>query len=300
MAIIDILGNFQSAGVFLKIIIILAITMLASFLIKKIIRKSWAMKDKVYQKYLSKRIHLKNDIKAKRTERKIIERLISLVVYSIGAIFIIFSIPSLRDLSYSLFAGAGVLALIVGFATQKVFSNLVSGIFIAIFDPFRIGDRIRIKDYEGIVTDLTLRHTVIRTWDGNNIIIPNSIISDEEIINYSIYDEKVLNKVEFGISYDANIDKARKIITKVIKKNRNYIPKEKLKQNELLNNDGVKVIVDSLGDFSVNLAVYFWSRDKGTGYGMSKEILERVKEEFDKNKINIPFPTRVVINRKKQ
>ena len=98
----------------------------------------------------------------------------------------------MKSLGTALFAGAGILAVIVGFASQKAFANIISGIFILISKPFKMSDIIEFTDgKKGVVEEITLRHTIIKDYENRRIIIPNSIISEETIINSNIQDEKI-------------------------------------------------------------------------------------------------------------
>ncbi|MBE0523557.1 MAG: mechanosensitive ion channel [Methanosarcinales archaeon] len=83
-------------------------------------------------------------------------------------------------------------------AAQNALGNIISGISLAIFQPFRVGDSVTIHKEYGMVTDLGLRHTVITTWDNRRLLIPNSIISDEAIINWSIEDPTIIWPVNIG------------------------------------------------------------------------------------------------------
>ena len=113
-------------------------------------------------------------------------------------------------MALTLFAGAGILAVVIGFAAQKAFSNIISGIFIVTFKPFRVGDLIkRGKPACGTVEDITLRHTVIVTFENRRLIIPNSMISDEVIVNSSIKDESTCEfvEVELALQLTLNCDR---------------------------------------------------------------------------------------------
>ena len=117
--------------------------------------------------------------------------------------------------------GAGIFAAIVGFASQSAFSNIVSGIFLVIFRPFSVGDRVKVGQlYNGDVEDITLRHTVIKDFENKRIVIPNTVISNEIIVNSTIIDEKVCMFLEFGISLESNIQKAQDIIQEEAMKSR--------------------------------------------------------------------------------
>jgi small conductance mechanosensitive channel len=186
----------------------------------------------------------------------------------------------------------------VGFASQKAFSNIISGVFILIFKPFRISDIIEFSDGKmGEVEEITLRHTVIRNFENRRIIIPNSIISDETIVNSSINDEKIRKHIIFSISYDSDIDKAIEIIRDEAQKhpscldNRSEAAKER-------NEPVVIVRLIELADFSVNLKAYIWAASNDDAFFMSCDLLKSVKERFDKEGIEIPFPYRTIVYKK--
>jgi len=128
---------------------------------------------------------------------------ISFILYSVGIFWIFYNIPYFKTLGSALFAGAGIFAAVIGFASQKAFSNIISGLFILIFKPFRVGDIIEISaNSKGVVEEITLRHTVIRDYEFRRVVIPNAIISEQTIINSTITDEKIRKHIEIGISYD--------------------------------------------------------------------------------------------------
>ena len=202
------------------------------------------------------------------------------------------------SLSVSLFAGAGILAVVIGFASQHAFANIVSGIFIVIFKPFRVGDRITIgTDVRGVVEDINLRHTIIRNFENKRIIVPNSIISNEKIENASIGDEKICRFVEFGISYDSNIDKAMKIMEKEALKHPLHIDNRSDEEKEK-NDPIVRVRVIGFADSSVNLRAWVWAKDSPDAFTLGCDLNKSIKERFDKEGIEIPFPYRTIVYKK--
>ncbi|MFH1770034.1 MAG: mechanosensitive ion channel family protein [archaeon] len=229
------------------------------------------------------------------TRYTFIRYLVSASIYLIGIGIAIYMIPSLRTLAVSLLAGAGILAIIIGFASQQAFSNIISGIFIVIFKPFRIGDRLKIgTEVRGIVEDITLRHTVIKNFENKRIIIPNSVINNEVLENSTIGDEKICNWIEFGISYDSDVDKAKKIMLEESLKHPNHI--DNRTEEEKLNKDSiVKVKVIGFGDSSVNLRAYVWCENPAKAWSMSCDLNESIKKRFDREGVEIPFPYRTIV-----
>lgn len=233
-------------------------------------------------------------LKIDKTQFTLLKRLISAGIFVAGFAIAIYMVPYLRTLAVSLFAGAGILAVVIGFASQQAFSNIVSGIFIVIFKPFRVGDVIHVGTYTGTVEDITLRHTVIKNFENLRIIIPNSIISDESITNYNIEDERICKMIEIGISYDSDIDKAMKIMQDEAQKHPNCID-ARTKEDVEKKIPKVVVRLMSFGDSSVNLRAWVWAKNPGDGFIMSCDLRKSIKERFDREGIEIPYPYRTIV-----
>ncbi len=228
------------------------------------------------------------------TKYNFIKNAVSFIIFITAVIVIFYKIPSLRDYGVTLFAGAGVLAAIIGFASQSAFANIIGGIFIVIFKPFRVGDIISVASNAGRVEDITLRHTVIRNFENRRIIIPNNKISDETIINSSIVEELTCIFFEIGISYDANMDRAMKIIAEEAMAHPLTIDNRSDEEKE----EGhpiVMVRVIGFGDSSVNLRGYVWAPSPADGFTLKCDLNKSIKERFDAEGIEIPFPYRTLV-----
>jgi len=154
----------------------------------------------------------KVQMKMDETMQLMMRRLVSATIYVIGLMLIISQIQQLHSLVTAILAGAGIAGLIIGYAAKDSLSNFTSSIFIAVFQPIRVGDLVDFRGEYGQVEDLTLRHTVIRTTDNKRIIVPNSIISMEPIINWSIREPEITWAVDFDLEKASDIDRAREII----------------------------------------------------------------------------------------
>jgi len=221
------------------------------------------------------------------------------IVYIIGFMMAIYAVPALRTIGSTLLAGAGVLALAISFASQQALSNVISGLFIVIFKPFRIKDRLHVVNkggLEGIVEDITLRHTVIRNLENRRIIVPNSVISDEVIINSDYGDGFICKKIEVGISYESSIDKARSIIQEEAGKH--SLQLDRRTPLEIQNGvPEVIVRVANLGDSSVDLRAWVWAKNQMDAHILLCDLLETVKKRFDDEGIDIPYPHRTITNK---
>ncbi len=202
------------------------------------------------------------------------------------AIIIIFrSIPSLSAYGTGLLTGAGVLAAIVGFASQSAFSNIISGFFLVIFKPFSVGDRVKIgSTHTGDVEDITLRHTVIKDFENRRVIIPNSVISNETIVNSTIVDEKICVFVEIAVALDTNLDIAIKIIQEEAVAHRYYI--DNRSEGELARGEHpVMVRVMTFLNGGILLRAYVWANNPTDAFDLKCDLNKSIKDRFDQNKI---------------
>ncbi len=222
---------------------------------------------------------------------------ITAVIYLVGFSWAVYSVPEMRTVANSLLAGAGILAVAVGFASQHALSNIISGLFIVIFKPFRVNDRLKIRDtLSGVVEDITLRHTVIRDFENRRILIPNSVISDEVIINADFGDDKICLWLEIGISYESDMDLARAIMQEEALKHP-LCQDNRSKEDKESGADIVRVRVIALEDFCVKLRAWIWSANNADAFSMKCDLLETVKKRFEEKGIEIPYPHRTIVQK---
>ncbi|MCI5081324.1 MAG: mechanosensitive ion channel family protein [Saprospiraceae bacterium] len=237
-------------------------------------------------------ILLKND----PTNYKFLRHAITALIYLVGIGWALWTLPSFQAVAGSLLTGAGILAVVAGFASQHALSNIMSGIFIIIFKPFRVNDRLRIRDtMNGVVEDITLRHTVIRDLENKRIIIPNSVMSDEIIVNSDFEDDKICKWINIGISYKCDIDLAKAIMAEEVGKHQLHLDNrtpEKIANGEPL----VTVRVIGLGEYAVNLRAWAWAKDVADGWIMECDLYESIKKRFDAEGIEIPYPYRNIVH----
>lgn len=248
---------------------------------------------RVFNRFIRRRT---DDMHNDPTNYKFLRHAIVALIYVVGVSAAIYSIPALRTLASSLLAGAGILAVAIGFASQQALSNMVSGIFIIMFKPFRVNDRITIQSsISGVVEDISLRHTVIRNFENRRVIVPNSIIGNEILVNADFEESKICKWIDMGIGYGADVKRARKIIQEEAMKHPNFIdnrtPEEKDKGV-----DAVMVRVLSWGDFSINLRAWVWAADNGAAFQLGCDLFESIKERFDAEGVEIPYPYRNVVH----
>ncbi|NLV06184.1 mechanosensitive ion channel [Haloarcula rubripromontorii] len=209
-------------------------------------------------------------------------------VVSIGIVFVAISVAfgmaEYGNFLQSLATIAAAATLAIGFAMQDVISNFVAGVFIYTDKPFRIGDWIEWDGNSGVVEDISLRVSRVRTFDNELLTVPNSNLTDGVIKN-PVAKEQLRLKFLFGIGYDDDIDKATEII---LEEARNH--------PEIMDDPEPSVRLVELGDSSVGLQSRIWIEDPNRADFVKTraEYVKTVKERFDAEDINIPYPNRTI------
>ncbi|RXK52046.1 mechanosensitive ion channel family protein [Halorientalis pallida] len=206
------------------------------------------------------------------------------IVTAFAAVAIAFTFAGYGNILTAIATIGAAATLAIGFAMQDVLGNFVAGVFIYTDKPFRIGDWIEWDGYSGVVEDISLRVTRVRTFDNELLTVPNSQLTGGVIKN-PVAKEQLRLKFLFGIGYDDDIDKATEIIVE-----------------EAENHDGImedpepSVRLTELGDSSVGLQSRIWIDDPSRAdfVKVRGEYVTAVKERFDEEGIDIPYPNRTI------
>ena len=211
----------------------------------------------------------------------------------LALIAIIYTIPSLRSLALTLFAGAAIIAVVIGFAAQKAFSDIISGAFIVAFKPFRVGDFIQAGETGifGTVEDINLRHTTILTFENRRLVIPNSILSEDRIINSSIKDESTCEFVEFELALHADVGLAISLL-----QHQALLHPDRVQGPDVTNmekpGEAITVRVTKINEGAVTLRMYVWAKDPVTARRMHYALNEAMLAIFNANNIPLALPIR--------
>lgn len=222
------------------------------------------------------------------TAWRLLIRLKTILVFLIALAAMATIIPGLKTIMNTLLAGAGVTAIVIGFAAKSTLSNLISGLSLAIYRPISIGDAVEIEGYYGKIEDITLRHTILLTWEQKRIVIPNEKLDNMTLVNYSATDSRMMIKMDIGVSYDTDIDLARKLILDEAGKCPYLAPKA-------IAPDPPTVYVVGYADSSITLRFYGWAGSVADYWMGRYWIFEKVKKRFDAEGVEIPFPYRTVV-----
>lgn len=247
-------------------------------------------------RFIITKIIVRKQQEASKTVLLFMRSTVKMILGILGLIYIVYTIPVLREKALFILSSAGVFAAIIGFAAQSAIANLVSGVFIVVFKPFRAGDYIKLDEHRlGIVEDITLRHTIINNFENKRLIIPNSIISKESILNHTIEDSQILSFNNFLLGMYADIDLARRIITEEAAKLPNIIDKrlpDQIKQNKPI----VDVLVVNTKESVIHMRAYVWIDGPEKEFFNKSILRENVHKRFIQEGVNLPIPLRKIID----
>lgn len=279
---------FKESEIFKNGFLTVLILIIASYIICKIV-------DKMVHRLIVKTIERKGD---KYTGLYFVEKVIRVCLYIIAIVIVFSEIKPLSTLSKTMLGASSIIAAIAGLAAQESLGNVVSGFFLALFQPFVVNDLITIKEKNitGTVMEIGLRHTVVKTYENTRIVIPNSIMNSAIIENKDNSNDNCYNNFLYlNISYDADIDKAKAIIIEQCSKHPAVLD-VRTKNEKKANVPVVKVLVTNFLDYSVELRVTIVTKDVASGFVCLSDLRQSIKKAFDENGIKIPFPTTTIIN----
>jgi small conductance mechanosensitive channel len=199
-------------------------------------------------------------------------------------LFIALSILKLDKALTSLLAGAGIAGLALAFAFQDIAANFMSGILITIRKPLRVGDVVKIKDYMGKVHTVNLRDTVVLTFQGQMVIIPNKDVLQNPIENFSLLGKRRMD-LTVGVSYGEDLEKVKEITLNAVSG-----------INGLSPNDKITFFYEEFADSSINFTLRIWAAtpEQPDYLRVRSEAISKIKQAYDEAGITIPFPIRTL------
>jgi len=218
-------------------------------------------------------------IKVKKGTLVNIRRLFQLIAYSAAVILILWTFEI--DVT-GLVAGLGIGALVIGFALKDIIENWVSGLLLISGKIYRTGDVIRVGDLTGVVTDISLRTTKLKTYDRNEITIPNSILLKGEITNLTGGKKETVACIVSYIDYIFDVEIAKKAIESVLMGHPNVIIDEKRRRE-------IRFVVRSK-EWTTEIESLFWINDPENEEFIKSRITEKMKKKLEEEKILPPIP----------
>ncbi|OEF25795.1 mechanosensitive ion channel protein [Vibrio rumoiensis 1S-45] len=227
-----------------------------------------------------------NLLESKRVDASMVQFIGSLVRYALLVMVVIAALGSLGVEMASMIAVLASASLAIGLALKGSLSNFASGVLIVIFRPFKTKDHIEVSGVAGSVQAIDIFHTILTTGDNKMVAVPNSKIMSGPIVNFSRHEARRIN-FEIGVSYQSDLKKTKEVIARVLKS-----------EERILALPAPTIGVLALADSSVNIAVRPWVKTADY-WKVYYDTLQAIKEELDREGIQIPYPQMSVhLNRK--
>jgi small-conductance mechanosensitive channel len=212
-------------------------------------------------------------------------KLTLLVYYGIITITVITALAQSGIDLAGLFLAGGVAGIIIGFATQSLFSNLIAGIFLYIDKPFKVGDPVmitgKLPDIAGLVVTIGVITSRIRIFDGTYVTLPNTDVFSSEIHNYSVTIARRI-QMTIGIGYNEDVDKAIEVIRTSL-----------LDTPLVLVEPAPNIYVASIGEYAININIWCWV-PSSVMFEMQMQLVNQIKKQLNGNNIEIPLPQRIL------
>ena len=267
---------------------------LVSFLIRAafIVLIAWLM-----VKMIHKAVH---SIK-KRTDTNdmltvYIRNILTAVVYVIAAFSILSAIVPLAGLGAAVLGATSVISVIIGLAAQETFGNFIAGFFLALSQPFSVGDLITLpeKNITGTVKQITFRHTVLQTAENSSLIIPNATMNSAVLENKVFGQDSYTRFISVNVAYDSDFGLVKKLIMETVMKTDRIIDprgEEEIKQGK----EPFPVRLSDFQSSGVQITFPITTKDLGDNYLAASDVREELITAFRKNHVTISYPVVEVI-----
>ncbi|MFW0718299.1 mechanosensitive ion channel domain-containing protein [Pedobacter sp. N23S346] len=181
----------------------------------------------------------------------------------------------------------GALGVGIGFGLQALVNNLVSGLILAFEKPVNVGDIIEIDGQSGTMKSIGFRSSVISTWEGADVIMPNGDILNSHLVNWSLSGNKRRLFISIGISYDSNLKETKEVLMSVLEE-----------ESDIMKNPAPVVHFEKFGESSIDIKILFWNKHYKDGSKTKSDLIEAIDAAFRAKGIKIPFPHQdITINR---
>jgi small conductance mechanosensitive channel len=218
--------------------------------------------------------------KADEEIKKLLRRLATITIIIVG------TIVALDQVNFDvtgLVAGLGLAGFALGFAFQDIAKNFMAGILLLMQQPFCVGDAIEVSGYKGTVTDVDVRVTTIKAWDGQEIIVPNAEVYTSPITNYSRYPARRI-VLDVGLGYEEDITRAQGVFLNAIRG-----------IEDVLDDPVPAVYCRTLGSSAVEMQTHFWvDQTQSSLLEVTSEAVQALKEAAAREGMNLPYPIQTI------
>ena len=211
----------------------------------------------------------------------LIEKILKVVIFVLAVIFI-FSAWQI-DIS-PLLATAGIAGLAIGLAVKDSLSNILGGLQLVLDRTFKVGDKVQLESGEmGVILDIGLRSTKLKTFDNEVIYIPNGYLANAKVKNFTMPDLTIRVNVDFGVEYGSDSEQVKNVVLEAIKK-----------VESVLEEPPPDVLFSKMSDFSLDFVARAWVKNYTEAFSTKFNITDEIYKALNKANIGIPFPTRTV------
>ncbi|WP_316786429.1 mechanosensitive ion channel domain-containing protein [Pedobacter frigiditerrae] len=173
----------------------------------------------------------------------------------------------------------GALGVGIGFGLQNIVNNLVSGLIIAFEKPVNVGDIVDIDGQAGTMKSVGFRSSVITTWDGADVVMPNGDLLNSHLINWSLAGNRRRVSIALGIDYDSDLDLVKTLLNTIFDE-----------EERILKKPAPTINYDQFGSSSIDLKLYFWVKDFKEASAVKSDIIMAIANGLKENKVKIPYP----------
>ena len=181
--------------------------------------------------------------------------------------------------SFALLAGA--LGVGIGFGLQDIVKNFISGLILIFERPIQVGDAVQVEELSGKVKQIGIRSSIVKTWEGAEVIVPNGNLISNKLINWTLSDQRRRIDIKVGVAYGSDVDLVKETLLKCAKEN-----------EKLLTSPAPYVLFDEFGDSSLNFELRCWTSDFASWVEIRSDIRSAIDKAFREKNIEIPFPQR--------
>lgn len=211
------------------------------------------------------------------TQLTVIRRLLIAGIYFFALVFILLQFDAARSIGAGLLASAGVAGLIIGMAAQSTFSNVVAGVVIAFSQPVRLNDAVIFEGDFGWIEEISLMHTIIKTWDNRRIVVPNGVLANRVIQNWTMKDPSLLGAVMLYVDYNCDVDRVRQWVEEIVRASSNWSRDAE---------PGIQVV--DFTEKTMVLRVLAKAKDAPSTWNLRCEIREKLIKKFREAKLPLP------------
>lgn len=259
---------------FPKVLMSFFIVLIAVVLTKIVAVSLYHLQKRIMEKFKKSGMNRASAIETKIT---IIRRMIETGIYLFAFVVFLQQFEAVRHIGTALLASAGVAGIVIGLAAQNTLSNIIGGICISFSQPVRLDDAVIFKGDFGWIEEIALMHTIIRTWDNRRIVVPNNILVNEVIENWTIKDPSLLGVVMMYVDYTCDVDKIKGWVKEIVA----------VSENSTFEKVAVVQVVD-FTEKSMSLRILCKASDASKAWDLRCEIREKLIQKF--KEANLPLP----------